>query len=139
MKRLKLAALIILITIFSALQLTSANTGSPPLGQTNAPGEQNCSSCHNTFGLNVGNGRILLLGAPREYKPGETYSIQVTIEDPLASSWGFEVTAINDKGDRAGTFTVLDANHTNLLSNNQRNYLLNTISGNYAGSTSSAN
>jgi hypothetical protein len=137
MKGLKLAALLILLSLFGLLNLASANSGNPPLGSTSAPGEQNCTACHNSFGLNTGNGRISIINVPREYKPGQTYNLEISLQDPNASNWGFQLTILNEKGERAGTINVTDAARTELRmgsgNNGQRDYLVSTIAGNFSG------
>src|SRR5215470_15746245 len=108
MKRWKIAAISVLVLILGAIEATSANSSGAPLGNTNAPGEQNCTSCHNSFGLNVGSGSINILGVPREFNPGQTYPIEIAAQDPNNSVWGFQVTVVNDKGDFVGSFTLTD-------------------------------
>jgi large repetitive protein len=137
MKRFKVAALLIMITLFCSLELVSANSGTPPLGNTNGPSEQNCTVCHNSFGLNSGSGKLAIVNAPREYRPGETYNIEVLMQDKDSSNWGFELTILNERGERAGTIKVTDDVRTELQNGGAgsgvRDYLINTIAGNFSG------
>ncbi|MEW6735240.1 MAG: IPT/TIG domain-containing protein [Acidobacteriota bacterium] len=137
MRRCKLIATLVVALFFIALGITQANSGLPPLGSTNAPGEQTCITCHNSFSVNSGRGKILLTGIPREYQPGKTYPIEIIIDDPDASGWGFEVTILNERGQRAGNIRVTDPTKTELRNGSAggeaREYLVPTIAGNFAG------
>ncbi len=83
----------------------------PPVGHTGAPvdGGQNCTMCHRTFPVNSGAGRITISTTP--YTPGVKQNITVTVEDPDARRWGFQLTARlhSDESKQAGTFTVTDS------------------------------
>lgn len=73
--------------------------GGPPLLMTGAPGEGTCVGCHYTYGdTNVGAGHVRITGLPAVYTPGQTYNLTVTVSDPQARSWGFEVTATDAYG-----------------------------------------
>jgi uncharacterized protein (TIGR03437 family) len=82
--------------------------GGPVPQRTGAPvdGGLNCSACHRTFGAaNTGSGRVVITAV--SYTPGQKQNITVTIEDPDAERWGFQLTARtrNDETKAAGTFT----------------------------------
>ena len=47
---------------------TSASISGPPASRTSAPGEQNCTSCHNAA---TGAGQFTIT-APASYTPGQT-------------------------------------------------------------------
>lgn len=68
----------------------------PIAGVAGAPGENNCTLCHNVggAGLNAGGGslKIELLNASG-YVPGQRYRLRVTLADPAAKRWGFQLTA----------------------------------------------
>ena len=75
----------------------------PNDGLTGAPGEGNCTQCHSGNSLNASGG-TLVLGVPGTYLPGEMYDIIVDLSRSGQSRWGFEMTALNGNGARAGTF-----------------------------------
>ena len=116
----------------SALAFSSG----PPDGYTNAPGENNCTACHGTFPLNSGSGMLTLEGLPENYTPGETYDLTLTLSDPDAMRWGFELTVIEDGGTGApssGTLTATDAG-TQISSSGNRSYLKHNSGGTAPGS-----
>ena len=83
----------------------------PPINRTGAPvdGGQNCSACHRTFGpANSGPGRISISAV--SYTPGAKQTITITVEDPTAQRWGFQLTARyrSDETVAAGTFHPAD-------------------------------
>src|SRR5688500_3909136 len=108
MTRWKLVVICIVAFLFGAIQLSSANSGAAPLGNTNAPGEKNCAQCHNSFGLNNGTGRILLNGIPDGYELGKNYNIEIRLDDADAIKWGFQLAIIDGIGQSAGTVGVTD-------------------------------
>jgi len=80
----------------------------PPIRRTGAAvdGGQSCTACHRSFiPANSGPGRVTLTAA--SYTPGVKQNLVVTVEDPQASRWGFELTARlrSDETKEAGTFT----------------------------------
>ena len=83
----------------------------PPLGNTSAPGEGNCSSCHGG-GAGGGNVRLAFSGGGSSYTPGTAQTITITTSDPNGSSaFGFEMTAL--EGSTAitpGTFASASSN-----------------------------
>jgi hypothetical protein len=105
----------------------------PADGFTGAPGENTCQQCHE-FG--PGDGSLELLGIPAEYIPNATYDLIVRLEDPGQQRWGFELTAVDDVGNGAGSFTITDPVHTQLSDNNPstaRDYVKHTSAGTYNG------
>lgn len=103
-----------------------ASSGGPPNGHTGAPGENNCTACHNSHALNSGNGAFSIL-APLVWVPGETYEITVALADPGQSRWGFEATQLG-----VGTFSESSANlQISTSSGNQ--YIKHTSAGTFQG------
>jgi len=114
-----------------------AFSSGPANGLTGAPGEATCTQCHASFPLNSGAGAITLGGFPAEYSPGESYDVTVTLADPQALRWGFELTLLDDLGDSAGAITVTDPG-TQSSSAGTRDYLKHNSSGTYPGTSESA-
>ncbi len=108
----------------SALRALAFSSG-PPNGLTGGPGEGNCTQCHSTFPLNSGSGMLSLDGLPADYIAGETYDLTVTLSDPDAMRWGFELMVIEDGGAAAasvGTITATDGG-TQISVDGDREYL----------------
>jgi len=90
------------------LPLYGFSSGPPPL-RTGAAvdGGLNCTACHRTFApANSGKGNISITSA--SYTPGAKLNILITLQDPDAQRWGFQLTARlrSDETKEAGTFTV---------------------------------
>jgi hypothetical protein len=82
----------------------------PPLGTTGAPGEGTCGNCH---GGGSGGGSLSVKSSSgTTYKPGVKQHLTVTIVDPNASDWGYEMTAVRKSKPTtgAGTFKAVDGN-----------------------------
>jgi hypothetical protein len=83
-----------------------------PIGRfTGAPGESNCTECHTSFPLNSGPGSVSItpLNAAT-WTPGATIRLRVTVSDPDARRWGFQLTARRTASTNtaAGVMTVVD-------------------------------
>lgn len=113
-----------------------AFSGSPPNGRTNAPGEGNCTACHNSFALNAGTGSLTVTDLGN-WEPGQDYDLTVTLSDPNASRWGFEFTIIDEAGDSVGSLVNLDSN-AQVSSSGNRTYAKHTSPGTYNGTSDQA-
>ncbi|MBI3426813.1 MAG: hypothetical protein HY011_28115 [Acidobacteria bacterium] len=114
-----------------------ANQSGPPAQRTGAPGEQTCalSGCHTSFALNSGSGVLTLTGLPSGgYTEGQQISLTVTLSQPNRQLYGFEITALDSQGRRAGTLTVTDNNRTLLQTSVVNGNLRQYISHNFGGS-----
>lgn len=94
-----------------ALPVVSAYQGGPMPGVTGGFGEPSCRQCHQ--GQPPGpRGGQLSLDAPREYTPGATYQLRVTLVRRNLSVGGFELAARFQSrpavGAQAGTLRALD-------------------------------
>ncbi len=132
-KLLKLLA----IGVFAILGLIYGFIGSPvdafsagpPIGRTGAPAlgtfpaELTCQGCHSSFSLNSGAGVLSIAGLPATYTPGQEVTITVTLNQANRTRYGFQATALDDWGRRAGDLIVTDTNRTALADG----------TGNYAG------
>lgn len=69
----------------------------PPNGVTIAPGDRpgvSCTACHNGTALNGGGGSVrLAFPNGLTYTPGQTQNINLVINDAIAATSGFEITA----------------------------------------------
>ncbi len=111
-----------------------ASISGPPSQHSGAPGEQNCTDCHNAA---TGVGQFTIV-APANYTPGQTYSIQVRHQttDTTRRRWGFEMTSLANNV-AAGTFANVNAN-TRIISGGGRSYIEHTTSGTFQNQTSGA-
>lgn len=113
----------------------SASSSGPSSSHTNAPGEANCTSCHTEFPLNSGEGEILIEGLPTNYLPDQEIPITVTVNDPDAVIYGFQMTAIDSLGKKVGTYTLPNQNPQQLqlldglVGGNMREYIEHTSAG----------
>ncbi|MCP4293962.1 MAG: T9SS type A sorting domain-containing protein [bacterium] len=114
--------------------LAIAYSGGPPNGRTNAPGESTCTACHSSFPLNSGLGTLAVSGIESTYEAGQTYDLTVSLDDPSASRWGFELTIIGEDGQAIGSLTDVSS-HTQISSTATRDYLKQTSAGSQNGTT----
>jgi hypothetical protein len=106
---MRLSVLVFLATAWSIPGW--ANSSGAPLNTTGAPGNITCAQvgCHSSFPLNSGSGRLTIAAATGAniYTAGQTVRIRVTLEDPTAVRWGFNLTVRKEGSpDFAGSFAV---------------------------------
>jgi hypothetical protein len=92
--------------ISSDYRKVGANVTGPPPSQTSAPDEGNCTACHSDFPVNSGDGNVLIEGVPAVYTPGQEIAITVTVNQSDGVIFGFQLTAVDELGQAAGTFTL---------------------------------
>ena len=113
----------------------SASAFGPSASHTNAPGEDNCTSCHVSFPVNSGTGNISISGLPAYYLPNRQIPITVTVNQSDAVIYGFQLTAIDRLGRNVGTFTlpkqsVMEIQTiTGIVNDNVRTYVEHTNDG----------
>ena len=105
---------------------------SPPDGLTGAPTEGSCTQCHVGNTLNAAGG-ALMLTIPETYEPNEVYTIIVNLSRTGQSRWGFEMTALDADGARAGSFAADDAGNAQLSEANSKQYIKHTSIGTAQG------
>lgn len=112
---------------------TTLNSGGAPSARTGAPGESSCVSCHSGSAQDGNNGinELVLDGGGTDYDPGVSNSMTLTLTD-AANKNGFELVALDDNDEMAGSFTITDATNTQTVSNSQlsRDYVTHTSNGN---------
>ena len=119
------AVLLLLFVVSNSNVL--AYSSDPPDEKTGAPNEGTCIDCHGGNTLNAAGGSLMLT-VPENYSPGVEYDIIVNLSRARQSRWGFEMTALNSNGTRAGTFAVTDAN-TQVSETNSKRYIQHTSAG----------
>ncbi len=116
-------------------QKVSASASGPSASHTNAPGEDNCTTCHTSFQVNSGTGNLTISGIPANYKSGGIIPVTVTINHPNAVIYGFQLTAIDSQGRKVGVLSPPpDAPPqmqviTGIVGGQQRNYIEHTAKG----------
>lgn len=129
----------LLILFFLTPVTVLAYPDGPPDGYAgDPPNRATCVACHNSFPLNSGQGRLQLNDLPERFRPGEQYRLTVQLSDPNARRWGFELTALNENNQRAGTIAVVDQNITQISVSNQRQYLKHTLNGTFRNQANAA-
>ncbi|MGD9561630.1 MAG: choice-of-anchor V domain-containing protein [Pyrinomonadaceae bacterium] len=111
-------------------------TGAPYiLGCPTCPIENNCTACHSGADPNSGPGAVTISGLPANYLPGQEIPLTVTVNDPDAVIYGFQLVAIRNSGENAGTFNFPPAMPQPLqvisgfVNGNERRYIEHTING----------
>ena len=126
---LPICGLLLLFFVASNSSVFSLTAG-PPDEKTGAPNEGTCVSagCHTGNVLNTAGGSLMLT-APETYQPGEVYTIIVNLSRAGQSKWGFQMTALDADGARAGTFAVDAAANTQVSEANSKQYIKHTTAG----------
>ena len=121
------------IALLSSDQKAIASSSGPSPSHTNAPGEDNCTTCHVDFPVNSGSGSVKISGVPKAFLPGQRITIKVTTSQKDGVNYGFQMTAIDELGRPAGTWTLLDAVQTQIVEgfvgNDLRQYVEHTSAG----------
>ena len=102
--------------------------GAPPGYAGIAGTGPNCTACHGGT-ANSGPGTLkIIFPDSAGYVPGQKYKLIVTLADPTAIRWGFEVTNRGGNGRFAGTFAVPDGGTVQLLlSGNTFSYMTHLL------------
>lgn len=140
---LPLSVLVLTLGIYSfrnansqGFQAAPLNANGPSGGQSGAPGEQNCTSCHNGSSLDGSTENQLIINNDigfgiTQYTPGATYAVNLSMASNPAKK-GFQVTALNPANEMAGNF-VAGGNtqiKTATISGAQRKYVTHKSSSN---------
>lgn len=136
---LKISFLLILTIFFLSYgwqgkQVRASQSGPAP-GLTGAPGESDCSSsgCHTGNDINSALGMLTISGLPAVYRPDQEINLTVRLSQPSRQRFGFEMTAVDDRGRKAGDLIVTDAVRTQKITtfivSGPRDYLFHTELG----------
>lgn len=131
-----IAAIVFSVLLFSdKTEKTYASASGPSPSHTGAPGEANCTACHTEFPVNSGTGSVTITGVPAIYKPNQQYQITVRTSQVGATIYGFQLTAIDSAGRKAGTYTLPTQTPPRMqldkgfVGNNFRQYIEHTVDG----------
>ncbi|MFN0085026.1 MAG: choice-of-anchor V domain-containing protein [Blastocatellia bacterium] len=110
-----------------------AYVSGPDPGKTGAPGESDCTECHFGFPVNSGSGTLSINGVPATYSPNQEIPVTVALSQSGRTRFGFQLTAIDEQGRRAGSLVIIDSARTQLgqlvVNNEQRQYINHTFVG----------
>lgn len=107
------------------------NTSAGPSAKTGAPGESSCTNCHSGSaqdGTTVNS--LTLDGGGTNYSPGAINAMTLSLSD-ASNKNGFQLVALDENNEMAGSFTITDGANTQLTSNAQlsRDYVTHTATG----------
>ncbi|MBI2816952.1 MAG: hypothetical protein HYX72_08425 [Acidobacteria bacterium] len=127
-----LCALFVPVVIFSY-----PGSPPPPSARTGGFGESTCTECHFGTALNAGGGSVSI-SVPDGYSSDVTYTISVTVSDPTAQRWGFELSSRTQDGRQAGTLSAGSDGFTQLIpSVGGIQYIAHTLAGTRPGTRNS--
>ena len=126
--------LLLLFFVASSSSAFAFSFLAPPDEKTGAPNEGTCADagCHAANPLNTSGGSLMLT-VPETYEPGEVYKIIVDLSRAGQSKWGFQMTALDADGARAGIFAADAASNTQVSEANSKQYIQHTTAGTAAG------
>lgn len=128
MKRLSIWPIVAFLIV--ALPLLVLAFPQPPAGNTGAPGDSTCASCHS--GISTTGTTSVTFPSGTTYTPGVKQHLSVTVNDISHNAWSFQLTArlaSNLSGGQAGSFTATDAANTIVVTNGAIQDIETTSSG----------
>ena len=128
-KKIQAVVLVLLIAVMAYASVTG-----PEARHTGAPGDiGTCYDCHDkvTSGINAGSGSVQISGLPAVYEPGQEYTFTITVQQGGKQRFGFQITAIDRDGDRAGSLSPdnSDSQINPLTGTGGRQYINHTQAG----------
>lgn len=104
----------------------------PDAGLTNAPGESTCVDCHNSSPLDGGPGTatIDVNNLSTTYYPGGgEVVVNIAVQQKYINGFGFEITALDDQGNKAGSFSVPSGVGAKIITKNGKEYVTHSKPG----------
>lgn len=74
----------------------------PPAAHTGGFGEPSCAACHAGNPVDDPDGSLTVEGIPDRYRPGESYSLSITLARPGMETAGFQLSARFAGGEQEG-------------------------------------
>lgn len=128
------------VAVFVLSSAVWGNSGGAPPQVTGAPGEGTCTACHGAT-ANAGPGSLQIrFDGATNWVPGQAVKVKVTLADPNASRWGFQLTAraASNPNQTAGSFRIIeDTTRFATGAPAGLQYVTHTLSGTRPGTTGS--
>ncbi|MBX7180722.1 MAG: T9SS type A sorting domain-containing protein [Bacteroidia bacterium] len=126
-----------LAVVFISFTHPQGKSTGAPASSTGAPDEFTCniSGCHDDALTNQGDAQLYLTCSDFQQGliPGKTYSIICSISKRNTQRFGFQLVALDEAGNQAGKFDLLESNRTQILYNDaslkDRQYVTYTYPG----------
>jgi hypothetical protein len=119
LKKISILVFGVMLVFILKTTLAGIKSSGAPAAATGAPLELTCaqSGCHTGADINSGtaNLQIDFNNQVNEFIEANTYPITVSITDAGHSVFGFELVALDENGNNAGTFKITDANRTQVI------------------------
>jgi len=130
------AAYMVLVGTFALGASVKAYSAGPDPAITGGFTESTCaqSGCHNSFEANAGKasklGDVVIEGLPKQYEPGKTYPVKLTVTHTQGRMyWGFQLAArLKATGAQAGALKPADGK-TQIVDEKGIQYLEHTLEG----------
>ncbi|MBI4892164.1 MAG: hypothetical protein HY821_16170 [Acidobacteria bacterium] len=126
------------LLLFSA-SVWARSAGADP-AVTGAPGDGVCTDCH-TSTANAGPGKLQIsLVNATTWTPGTPVTLRITLSDPTAQRWGFEITARSaaTPSEPLGTLAVTDTANTQLKTAGSLQFITHRTPGTRPGTSGSS-
>jgi len=104
------------------------NSSGAPSGVTSGLGSPTCVMCH-SGPVGTGSANISIQGNPSSYNPGQTYTVNVSVNDPGCTKFGFASRVIDINQNAAGSIASMGA-ETQIISGTSPQEITHTRSGN---------
>ena len=136
-KRFLTSFIIASMVCITSVSLT--NSGGAGGGNSNAPGENNCTQCHSgslqTSGTNYNNISLSSNFTGNGYIPDSTYTITFSYTHTGKTRFGYQLTCLDANNAMAGSFSTISGNNKSsitsaTISGGSRSYMRQTSSGN---------
>ena len=136
---------VFLMAMLAIAQSVFTYSYGPPAGYTNAPGESNCTSCHNSYSLQTSGSNwsgitLTTSTSMSSLAPNTTYSMALHFASSASSMYGFEVCVLPSSASSSsaslGTLSISNSTQTQTTSNSSpsRVYVEHTSAGTSASS-----
>lgn len=116
-----------------------AESGGAPVGVTGAPEDGTCADCHEGI-LNSGGGKLqIALVNATNWTPGQPVTLRVTLSDPKAQRWGFQLTArsASKPASALGTLAATDTAATQVKTAGGLQFITHRSAGTRMGTSGS--
>lgn len=127
---LPLKSLIFMLSLCSISITSLSYLSGPPAGNTNAPSESNCTSCHSGTAITSGSNwdNLTMSGLPSGgYALNTNYTLTLSYSQSGISRYGFQMTALGSSNAMAGSFTA--GSGSQIVSGSGRSYIEHTSGG----------